>query len=605
MQLDNDAARLVDAIIIGDVDAVKGGFSELSRKKKGGRALQLTSAFLHEKRHFLDFVSTNYGAFRVRQFLEIYANLPTLINAGRKVDQLFLPIEVYLDPVRRKVLGVESPPSEVIQIAGALSKKRKMVEIDRRVFSSRLGNFEIGGEAQLEALAYSAQSRFVAHFGGLEAHESFTDYVYDRKQFQDKYSAFVTMGVSVGLIPLRHLEALEDRSDEITHRAHLDLALVECAIFASLQSNYVTDPARNKEGMITSSYPADRFAALATHLSQEHKSLCEKADGLNWSECWEVVNKSCELIFGQRVESQIEADIEHTAGMLRQLRTTENETLIGFADDFLSLRRQSLDRLRTSPDRIASTEQFAVSCGRDVSPAVVLVSSNGELNDAPSHLKKLMSYDTTDEVDGDCPWRKWWWAAAVDFDVEKRNQDSLRMSRKENTFSIIDFHAPLAKLFLNGRKVRTIVGPELLFVEQRVRQSFGVKFGYYPGFAYPDDEIPESVLRFISLGNELVCDYSNNIIPDGEATILTPWALRRYPDLAAFTIENLGGHDIAYHAFVKDWTHWAVSKPVMDQLRKLMVREYRFGGLEEKPMLREGEVEPDISQIKIVKKTNF
>lgn len=597
MSLDHEATNLVDAIICGRASEVSDGLEALSESKHSGRALQLTSAFLHEKRHFLDFVSTNYGAFRVRQFLEIYANLPTILSIGRNMDRLYLPIEVYLDPVRRQVLGVDEPQVEIMQIARNLAAKRKMVEKDRRVFSSRVGSFEIGGEAQLEALAYSAQSRFIGHFGGLDMHQDFSDFVYDRRQFQDKYSAFVTMGVSAGLIPVRHLEALEGRSDDVTHRAHLDLALVECAIFASLQSEYSSSHQSLMPGQIATSYPAERFAALAFHLAQEHKDLCEDTDGLNWRECWDVVDASCETIFGMRIHEQIEKDIEHSEKHLELLRASEDETLIEFSEDYLNLRRSSLDKLIKSPASIASTEYFAVTCGKEVSPTTVIVSSRGEFGDPPDHHTRLMAYDTTDELDA--PWRKWWWAASINYRSESVAGGCLAISREKNIHKLIDSYAPTAKLLLNGRKVRTLIGPEVLFAEQRAVTHLGVKFGYYPGFGFPPDEIPEDVLRFITLSDDLICDYSNYVIPKGEATILTPWALRRYPDLARFTIEHLGGTDIAYHTFVKDWTHWAVSKEVMEQLKYLMEREFLFGGLDEAETLSGDLEEPDFSKINI------
>ena len=599
MSLDDDTAALVDAIISGRTSDVSAAFGRFTSRETSGRALQLTSAFLHEKRHFLDFISTNYGAFRVRQFIEIYGNLPTLLSAGRQMERLFLPIEVYLDPVRRRVLGVDLPPSEVLQIAGNLSKKREMIEKDRRPFSSRFGSFEIGGEAQLEALAYSAQSRFVMHFGGFKAHDAFSDFVYDRTQFQEKYSAFVTMGVAAGLIPVRHLEELKGRSDEITHRAHLDLALLECAIFGALQADYVGSQERAGSDHIATSYPAERFAAIATHLAQEHKSLCENIHGLDWMECWEVVDKACELLFGLRIHRQIELDIEHHEQHLMLLRNTNDNTVIEFTEDYIGLRRAALEKLKSAPIQIASTEYFALSCGRDVAPTIVIASSVGELGDPPSQHTKLMAYDTTHEVEDERPWRKWWWAAASNYVHSQASEKLLKIPRQTNVYSIIDSYAPTSKLILNGRRIRTLVGPELLFAEQRAITATGVKFGYYPGFEFPEDEIPEDVLRFIRLDDELICDYSNKKIPHGEATVLTPWALRRYPDLARFTIQHLGDTDLAYHTFVKDWTHWVVSQEVMVQLRELMVRRRRYGSLDGEWVSDDSGKVPDISKVRI------
>ena len=165
MALDEEIARLIEATICGDGKILAERFRMMADREDIGRALQLTSAFLHEKRHFHDFIATTYGAYRFRQFQEVYANIPTLLNAGRSAGRLCLPVEINLDPVRRRVLGVDDPTPEVLAIAGSLRKRRQMIERDREPYVGRFGTFEIGGEAQLEALAYTAQSRFVAAFG--------------------------------------------------------------------------------------------------------------------------------------------------------------------------------------------------------------------------------------------------------------------------------------------------------------------------------------------------------------------------------------------------------------------------------------------------------
>src|SRR5580698_10664236 len=179
MAFDPDLLPLVSATISGNSDPVASGFRALAGRSDIGRALQLTSAFLHEKRHFHDFIATNYGAYRFRQFQEVYANLPTILQSGRGSNGLCLPLEVNLDPVRRRVLGIEPPPPEILALARAFGDRRRKIEKDRQPYPSRLGTFEIGGEAQLEALAYAAQSRFVSHFGGSDAHDAFSTYVFD------------------------------------------------------------------------------------------------------------------------------------------------------------------------------------------------------------------------------------------------------------------------------------------------------------------------------------------------------------------------------------------------------------------------------------------
>ena len=294
---------------------------------------------------------------------------------------------------------------------------------------------------------------------------------------------------------------------------------------------------------------------------------------MHWGECWEAVDATCAKIFGFRVHEQISRDIEHNENLLQAFRQTKNEVLIGVSEDFLELRKAMCDRLEKTPSRVASTEYFALSTGADVNPLVVTVTSQGELGEVPAGHALLMGYNTSEEGGLKRPWRKWWWAAAVEEGTVTSAPEAMRLRQPKLQYQIIDFYAPIAKLVLNGRKIRTLVGPELVFAEQRVSVVHGVTFGFFPGFEFPDDEIPEEVLRFFNLNADLICDYSNKPIPMGKATVLTPWALRRYPDLGRYTIEHLGGTDFAYHFFVRDWSNWAVSSEVMEVLRPLMQRE--------------------------------
>jgi hypothetical protein len=57
------------------------------------RCAHFASSVWHEKRHFLDFLLTNYGAFRIRQFFEIYRNLPVLFNQTGDSKRILLPLD--------------------------------------------------------------------------------------------------------------------------------------------------------------------------------------------------------------------------------------------------------------------------------------------------------------------------------------------------------------------------------------------------------------------------------------------------------------------------------------------------------------------------------
>jgi hypothetical protein len=78
-----------------------------------------------------------------------------------------------------------------------------MVERDRAKVATRFGPIEIGGEAQLEALAYLAQSRFVSGFYGMKGARAFRDALYDLDSFSDKYFSVIEIAAQFGLLPYR------------------------------------------------------------------------------------------------------------------------------------------------------------------------------------------------------------------------------------------------------------------------------------------------------------------------------------------------------------------------------------------------------------------
>src|SRR5262249_24447918 len=134
----------------------------------GARAIAIASSLWHEKRHFLDLALTNYGAFRFRQFFEIAANLPALRRAVEEdgASRIVVPIDVYADQVRRRRHGLPENP-KLQELGRAIQSRKKMILDDRKLIPSRFGPLELGGEAQLEALAYLHQAAKAQKLFGL------------------------------------------------------------------------------------------------------------------------------------------------------------------------------------------------------------------------------------------------------------------------------------------------------------------------------------------------------------------------------------------------------------------------------------------------------
>jgi hypothetical protein len=542
--------------------------------KLRGRALQIVSAFWHEKRHFLDFVATNYGAFRFRQFLEVYANLPLVIKLAKSHGgRLCCPLEIYDDPVRSSLMSLSDASHELGQIAESLARRRKMVERDRTPISTRYGRMEVGGEAQLETLAYLAQARFVGNFFGIEGIKEFRESLYNVDNFSNKYFTVIETAARVGLLPFERLDPLPGTGS--TEAITLDTALLEASLFASLQSDYVA----RGGGYFESSYPGDRLSALGMKIREEYPNISTRAPGsVGLEEAFQIVDDACKKVFGYSVADQIELDITYFENQF-------NEKIYGYVPgdietisrDYFALRRRVLDRFRKWPTSIVSTDLFALGFAEQVEPNYVICSSRGQLGDPPEGYKILMGYREPDrDVEKD-PHLKWWWACCPEKsskqifgDRADERDERICFEHPKSWYSCIDFYAPTTKLLMNGRRIRTMLGPELMIAEKRIETKYGVKLEIYPSFEFPDETIDPGVLYFYSGKDTLMCDISSEIIHRPHGKVLTPWTLRRWPRLARHVIDAMGGHEIAYFFFVRDWTGWFVSDEVFNEFQKFM-----------------------------------
>jgi hypothetical protein len=65
-------------------ESCKNLLATISTKGRRGLYANIISSIWHEKRHFLDFILTNYGAFRVRQFFQVYFNLNLVLEEAKQ-----------------------------------------------------------------------------------------------------------------------------------------------------------------------------------------------------------------------------------------------------------------------------------------------------------------------------------------------------------------------------------------------------------------------------------------------------------------------------------------------------------------------------------------
>ncbi len=132
----------------GEADQLRNLLGSLHDVDLQSRCANFASCVWHEKRHFLDFLLTNYGAFRIRQYFQLYANLDLLISqAGQAQRELWFPLDVYLDPVTRYSFGIIEGWPTAEAVGANMRKLRDSVAEDRQAVGTDKDLFEFGGDA--------------------------------------------------------------------------------------------------------------------------------------------------------------------------------------------------------------------------------------------------------------------------------------------------------------------------------------------------------------------------------------------------------------------------------------------------------------------------
>ena len=327
-----------------------------------------------------------------------------------------------------------------------------------------------------------------------------------------------------------------------------------------------------------------------------HPKIGERNPGsIKLQEAWEIVDTSCKKAFGLSVADQMELDIAHFERQSEEkIYGKVPDDIETISRDYFGLRRRMLDRVRKSPETVFSTELFVLKGAGEIEPNYVICASGGVLGDPPEGYSRLMGYREPERDVEKAPYLKWWWACCPDIDDPNflgdtigARDDRIRFQHPKSWYSWMDFYAPTAKLLMNGRRIRTMLGPELLFAEKRIETQFGVKTEVYPSFEFPDETIDPEVLYYYYGRDTLKCDLSSETIHRPNGKVLTPWTLRRWPKLAQHVIQKMGGTEFAYFSFVRDWSAWVVSDEIFEELRLLMSPE------EQKPETRKLTLRPE------------
>src|SRR5580704_3073827 len=276
------------------------------------RAATLAAACWHEKRHFVDFVLTNYGALRVRQFFMVYLNLGSIFHAAKENGELLVPIQSYREKLFCAALGVKPPNASLLQLAGDIRSRKMMLKDDRALVESRFGNFEVGGESLLETIAHYIQSAKTERVLGLKYSERVQRDVPDDLTLSMKYTWAYRLLITAGL-----MDPIASGDGFLAIRDHPILPIC----YAALAQRAWKQPQSYSEA-VSSYHPSERFGSLLIAL-RERRSEVRSADVLG---NWEIVNAVAKEIFGRTVTEEMEADIALEGDFIEKIRSESGST---------------------------------------------------------------------------------------------------------------------------------------------------------------------------------------------------------------------------------------------------------------------------------------
>jgi hypothetical protein len=526
----------------GDLDALHELVDGAALDSNRVRAIHLASAVWHEQRHFLDLLLTNHGAFRVRRFLMTYYHLESVLSLALEEGggMIWCPLSVYDDEVEREVLAIETDSEQLRKIARDMAVRAEMTRDDRSVFALRRGPTELGGDAQLEALAWMFQHVAVRRHFGVEAERRVQSDLGRSQRENRLYSWAITLVDDFGL-------GLVERADEETRI--VDISLLVPMIYGALASRrWGQKQVETQEH--ASGFPLARLAGLVRALRGKGPSvLGDTADA------WRLVNETAADLWGRSVIEEIRADLEFEAEFVQTVESTEVafEYAKGVISDYHGLRARLVELLEKDPLPFLDPDSYVDTLLERVRPLPVIARPGGEVGEPEPGLERLLGYN---DPDSDAPSSRWWWAA-YPTDWPWGDPDLVVLGERTAWIRAADSLAPLTKLLFHGRRHRIMLGPELLSMEGRLAAD-GYNVRVHGAFSSPDD-LEDAAFYFDLTGKpEAVCDICRRKLTRETAFALSPWLFRRDEAASRIALRLGGPGEEGRLRATRDWSIWLV-----------------------------------------------
>jgi hypothetical protein len=354
-----DNLRLLEYTLNGSMRDVQRHILELDRDRTV--LAEIPSSIWHEKRHFVDILATNYGAFKFRQYSLFYASMGALtIQMQAEKCELMAPFDVYLDRVRSKVLGIDfqRTPNVVKILAKHFQEREEMLSFDNQRFSVLGHQLSFGGDAQLEAIAVLCQISSIIHLIDPETGVNFAKKLASNENTAQKYLWWTVLYKRILGFSQPPFVRIFDRLIENTHSViPLLYASLAIRVWGADNRSYAHSPA----------YASVRLSAIVQKIVEDKIEL----EHMTCLEAWDLMNRICVQIWGRSAIDEIRS---------------EHETAISFyggepieaIKDYLELRERMIERLELQPESILNTSTFCKTTLQEADPIIVHIDPSGK-----------------------------------------------------------------------------------------------------------------------------------------------------------------------------------------------------------------------------------
>ena len=287
-----------------------------------------------------------------------------------------------------------------------------------------------------------------------------------------------------------------------------------------------------------------------------HKNTLKTASVV---ECWNIVNGVCKEIFGRTALEELDADFALEEQTIEELKEQAESLAVRAYADFHQLRSRLISVLKTYPELILADFEYSAQMSTRLQPLVIVAASAGEFGDPPPDYDRLLGYREPD-TDPDDILQRWWWAALSKKWPESDQEDVICLSDRRAWIDVIADEAPFAKLVMDGRNVRIMLGPELISAEARTSHTLSVNIQIAPGFRFPKSPITADNWYFLTGHEELRCDITSETITKPDGVIIDPWTIRLWPSLMDHLLGRVADKRGMSQTFYRDWSPWVLSE---------------------------------------------